>query len=196
MKPLIMIALFAVSLLTFSALAHDDHEHPDPGEWELSEVQIEQAEDITVLGMRTQTTFAEIGDVLDPMIQAVFAAAYAPQPPVGDGPLMFFYDGINNQDMSQPFQLTVGIEMVDGADPEALIEGVSAYTFESARVAKATCTGSVMNLHAAWTTLVEQVQAAGEIPTNNGREVYIDWVGEESNENVIELVVVLASESE
>ncbi|MEM7626503.1 MAG: GyrI-like domain-containing protein [Planctomycetota bacterium] len=110
------------------------------------------------------------------------------------GPAVFIYDGATG-DPQRPFTLTAGFPVAPGDEAP---DGLSLKTLPERRVATAYFTGRPDQIPEAWEVFVEGVHDAGHTfkPGGLSYEVYLDWKGDASPNNVVELQIEVASEDE
>ena len=99
------------------------------------------------------------------------------------GPPEFIYLN-TNEDPNTPFQLVIGIPI-----KESKAINSDFFVWESMPFACLSIDykGSMLNIGKAWQELVAQVLNEGWQLSNQGREVYKEWVSFESEDNITEL---------
>ena len=99
------------------------------------------------------------------------------------GPPEFVYLNTSD-DPNKPFQMIVGLPANEGKSTEGEF-----YFWETVPFACVSIDykGSMMNIGKAWQELVGQVLKEGWQLSNQGREVYKEWVAFESEDNITEL---------
>lgn len=99
------------------------------------------------------------------------------------GPSEFIYLN-TTEDPNQPFQLVIGIPVKESKTTQSDFFFWEAMPFACLAV---DYKGSMLNIGNAWQELVQQVLKTGWQLSNQGREVYKEWVSFESEENITEL---------
>jgi len=99
------------------------------------------------------------------------------------GPPEFIYLN-TSKDPNKPFQLVVGIPVREDKTTQSDFFFWEAMPFACLAI---DYKGSMPNIGNAWQELVQQVLKEGWQLSNQGREVYKEWVSFESEENITEL---------
>lgn len=134
-----------------------------------------------------QMTFAEM-DRVRPEIEELTKALKEAEVDLfadGAGYMMFTYKGVDPQNPAKPFQMTVGVLVAPGT------KAVGKYQVKELPPYK--CVAGVFNgplssLSAAYGKHYGELMAAGHVPTDESREMFLYWDGEESQNNVVWLL--------
>jgi effector-binding domain-containing protein len=186
----VMLALMCVAAAAGRSSAQEA-EGPADREavaWHLTSPVVKQIDPIErYLYAQTEATFAEMGEALRRTFFVVAAETreaglYPANPPV------FIYRGAT-PDPQTPFTLLAGYPMSEGARVTA---GTQLAALDRFRCASVFYTGPIADLSRAYDSLMPKLIELGLKPTDEIREVYLWWVGEESHNNVIEIQVGLA----
>lgn len=133
-----------------------------------------------------ETTLAKIGDVAERLTDELFDALEK-SGNRREGPVTFVY--INaTPDPTKPFKLQVGVPVQKG--------GVEFGDFKvrqlaSGKAATVVFCGSLQYLHEVYQTLFPDIFAKGHQPTEEMREMYFNWEGSESPNNVTQIQIML-----
>lgn len=141
---------------------------------------------INLLSTSTQVTFAtlpqDIGDLPDQIIKEIQAQGITPQ-----GPMVFEYSNITG-DMNAKVDLKIGV-------PVGQIEYSGAFeitTLDEVEVWEQNFKGRAQDLGPmGWEPFMREIAHAGIRESNLCREVMTDWVGMHSNQNIVEMQMVI-----
>ena len=97
------------------------------------------------------------------------------------GYVMFIYKGVQ-PDRTKPFKLTIGLVVPGDTQAAGKYEVTKLPAF---KCASALYNGGFATLDEAYRKHYGALIASGNMPTDESRELYLYWQGEQSNNNVI-----------
>jgi hypothetical protein len=101
------------------------------------------------------------------------------------GPTEFIYLNVT-KDPNKPFQLIIAIPVKERKPPASDFFFLETMPYECVSI---DYKGSMINIGTAWEEFVKQVMNQGYRFSNQGREVYKEWISFESEENITELQI-------
>ena len=139
---------------------------------------------IRVLFRRDRLTIPQVPAHAAPAIDSLMAALRRAQVPPA-GPVIFVYYGIE-ADPTQEFDLDICVPLpADAVIPVAAPIGCK--TLPAFDCISADYVGSMNEIGGAWRQVADAWRASGRQSSGESREVYKQWIGFDSPENVTEL---------
>ena len=138
-----------------------------------------------VIARRDRLTIPQIRAHSGPAIQSLVEALKGLNAASGDGPCIYIYHDFEG-DLNIPFDLEICLP-VDPALRGTPPPPITLTTLPPFRCMAGDYVGGMPGIGAAWQELFGRAMASGHRPTRQSREVYKNWVGFESPENVTEL---------
>lgn len=134
--------------------------------------------------VETKTTLPTVGETMrtqfDPFVEKAAKAGTQ-----WSGAPIFVYRGVDGTPDKQ-FDLLLGLPMNEGGRAP---EGSQTVTLPTFRCASVYYTGPVSGIPQGWQALMEKASAMNLRFTDEGRELYLYWEGDDSPNNVVELQI-------
>ncbi len=179
------LVAFCVAMLALAAMSHVlaqpkvGEAEPDKSDWTLSAPRVGEMPERTLLHTTFETTFDQMNKV-GPIIEELIKAA-GENHIDADGYIMFIYKGVQ-MDKTKPFNLTIGLVVPSDTKPAGKYEVTNLPPF---KCASALYNGGLATIGEAYQKHYPALIAAGNMPTDESRELYLYWEGEQSNNNVV-----------
>jgi len=151
----------------------------DKTEWTLSPPRPNEMPEVTLLHTTFETTFEQmnqVGKIVEELIKTAGDNHIDAQ-----GYVMFIYKGVQ-QDRTKPFELTIGLVVPAGTNPAGDYKVTTLAPF---KCVTALYNGGLATIPEAYGKHYGALMAAGHMPTDEARELYLYWEGEQSSNNVI-----------
>ena len=179
----LLTAVLIVGLVVH-AQQKDPNAPADRPDWTISPLRVITAPAVTYFHTTFTTTFAEMNKI-HPELEAMFKSIkeqnidwFADD---RAGQVMFIYKGVG-PDRSQPFELSIGMTVPAGTKAAGKYKVSELPEF---RCAAGLYNGGLQTIPAAYQKHYTDVFAAGHTPTDESREVYLYWDGEQGTNSVI-----------
>ena len=153
---------------------------------QLSEVATRTLGAQTYLYAETETSFQELAGVVAPILERL-EKVEAPKKVNYPGAVIFVYRGATT-DMQKKFKLQIGYAVADGTQAPAGGE-FKVRRLEPFKCATVLYGGPISSVGTAYEKLFGTIGRDGRKPTDESREYYFHWEGEQSVNNV-EMVAV------
>jgi effector-binding domain-containing protein len=141
-----------------------------------------------------RTTLATMGPFIDEATPEIWSLKESGAID-GSGTFTFFYKDSDGQPDTE-FALRIGMSIESpsklGSSPASVQDDLFVKTLNEHQVAATEFRGSIADLPTAWAKFTEAVTQQGHQPMNKCREIYHQWAGPDSAENVIEFQIPLA----
>lgn len=144
-----------------------------------SPLRVGTAPSMTLMHKTYETTFAEMQNVL-PVIEQLIKTVNENHVNA-DGYIVFIYKGVQ-PDKTKPFMLTIGIPVPKGTAPAGEFEVAELPPFKNASTLY---NGGLPGIEGVYTKHYGELIRAGHVPTDEARELYLYWEGEQSSNNVV-----------
>lgn len=175
----------AAIVLTVAPTSAEPREGPAPvaaarADWTLSPMRVITAPGMHLFEHRFETTFDDMGQIIMAEVDELLQTVSENDVPAA-GQVVFRYIGVG-PDRAKPFTLCLGVPVPADTKPAGKYQVVPLEPF---RAASALYNGSVDTIPMAYGKLVPEMIAAGHVPSEEAREVYLYWEGRESANNVV-----------
>ena len=129
-----------------------------------------------------ELTKPEIPEFAEQSLEKLYKSAESLQVLKGEPPEFLYFHG--SDDPQQPMYLVIGIPASSHCPPEDDFFFMETLPFNCISV---DYKGAMSGISQAWVDLVEKVLAEGYLLSNQGREIYREWISFESEDNLTEL---------
>jgi effector-binding domain-containing protein len=185
-------ATYLVAQPTTKPSKADKPNDPPPGqqdfpEFIVSDLRVQDFPAVNYLFTQQETTLAEIGQAIPPMMNKLEEAITSGEAKVTGAPI-FVYDGVT-ADMSKPFQLYVGFPVAEGTKPQGDLQ---VKKLEPYHCATAIFSGSMENVGQAYQKVFAEIMQAGLKPTGGTREMHMYFESPESPNNIFQIQVAVS----
>jgi effector-binding domain-containing protein len=141
------------------------------------------------LSIKKNLTLPELKPFVQDVLPKLFPEIQALELKI-TGPLEFIYFGVDGNPETQ-FDLIIAFPINARGAESSLFEYYESEPFYCAHI---DYQGSMNGIGEAWDVFVKEIVDSGLIPTGQCREVYKNWIGDDSYENVTELQMGISQE--
>jgi predicted transcriptional regulator YdeE len=192
---LLVLATFTTSTVyaqpsTQPAKADKPNDPPnDPAdmpEFVITDLRVQDFPAVTYLYAQQETTIAEIGQAIPPMMQKLEEAIDSGEVKVQGAPI-FVYDGATGE-MNKPFQLLIGFPVREGTKAQGDLQ---VKQLEPYHCATAIYSGPMQHVGMAYQKVFTDIFAAGLKPVGGSREMHMYFESPESPNNIFQIQVAV-----
>ena len=131
-----------------------------------------------------ELTMSEIPEFAEQSLEWLYKSAESLQVLQGEPPEFLYFNA--SEDPEKPMHMVIGIPARNPCPPEGDFFFMETLPFECISV---DYKGVMSGIGQAWVDLVGQVLGEGYLLSNQGREIYREWISPDSEDNVTELQI-------